>query len=180
MISERWYSRDWAKFLLGFGLFGVIMLLQGAVAARDSMLRGAALAVWGTGAAVALGVALVKRKPRIFVVGVSLALLPAIFLLAENESAPKPALIAAVGAFALAGGVGWFFSFRDAGRMNELERFLYSESASVAFFATMLATLAYALLESWFALPKLHVFWVVGFGCWVQLIASFVLKRRYT
>lgn len=57
---------------------------------------------------------------------------------------------------------------RAGRRSKELERFVFSESTSLAFFATMLAALTYALLESLVEAPRLTAWsaWAFGMGGW--------------
>lgn len=63
-------------------------------------------------------------------------------------------------------------------REKELERLLFTEGTSLAFFVTMLAILTYGLLESWVEAPRLSTWawWSVGMGSWFVL--SLVLRRR--
>jgi hypothetical protein len=93
---------------------------------------------------------------------------------------PKGALIgiaiATIGT-ALAG-LGFFI--RAGRRSTELERLLFAESTSTAFFVTMLFALTWSLLEAWIDAPKLSmwVVWSVGMFSWGVL--SGVFKRRYS
>jgi hypothetical protein len=96
------------------------------------------------------------------------------------EPHPKGALIAvAVGSVIAA--IGFMITTIRGGRRNtELERMLFSESTSLAFFLTMIGAITYSLLEAWVDAPRLSmwVVWSVGMGSWA--ILSLVLKRRYS
>ncbi len=67
---------------------------------------------------------------------------------------------------------------RAGRRSKELERFLFTEATSIAFFVTMLAALTYGLLESWLELPRLSAWatWSVGMTSWAVL--SIAMRRR--
>lgn len=66
---------------------------------------------------------------------------------------------------------------RAGRRSNELDRYLFSESSSVGFFATMLAVLTYGLLESLVAAPRLSAWAVWMFGMSVWVMAAIWLRR---
>ncbi len=63
-------------------------------------------------------------------------------------------------------------------KAKELDRVLFTEGTSLAFFVTMIAALTYGLLEAWVDAPRLSAWttWAVGMGSWAVL--SLVLRRR--
>ena len=63
-------------------------------------------------------------------------------------------------------------------KTKELERVLFTEGTSLAFFVTMISALTYGLLESWVDAPRLSAWlmWSIGMGSWAVL--SLVLRRR--
>lgn len=87
---------------------------------------------------------------------------------------PRWALAGATIAIALAA-VG--LMIRAGRRTNELDRFLFSESSSVGFFATMLAALTYGLLESVVAAPRLSAWAALMFGMSVWAVTTLALRR---
>lgn len=100
-------------------------------------------------------------------------------VIADSEQPNRVALgVVAAGTIATAAG-GILVAIRAGRRSKELERLLFSESTSIAFFATMLAAVTYGLLESWFDAPVMSawMFWSIGMASW--FIASFVARRRY-
>src|SRR5262249_9014434 len=61
-----------------------------------------------------------------------------------------------------------------------LERVLFHEGASLAFFVTVLSGLTYGFLQVWAGLPmRLSGFWVYGFGMVVWALLTMVVARRY-
>lgn len=64
--------------------------------------------------------------------------------------------------------------------MKELERFLFTEATSVAFFLTLAAAGAYAALEAFLDAPKVSLGWLplVGLALWG--LTSALFSRRYT
>jgi hypothetical protein len=64
-------------------------------------------------------------------------------------------------------------------RSTELERMISLEATFLAFFATLIASFTYALLESSLDAPRLPmgVVWVFGITCWIFF--SFLIGRRY-
>jgi small basic protein len=61
-----------------------------------------------------------------------------------------------------------------------VERTIWVEASASAFFATILAALTWASLESWAGAPKLSMWavWLFGFGVWAVL--AVILRRRLT
>lgn len=66
---------------------------------------------------------------------------------------------------------------RRGRRTTELDRFVFSESTSIAFFATMLGALTYGLLESVVDAPRLSAWatWMFGMATWA--VVSLGLQR---
>jgi hypothetical protein len=120
--------------------------------------RSAAAAAWAAYVAlVGVGAVLQTRDPR-----------------------QDAALVAiTIGAVA-AGAAGVVLMMRTGRRRRELDRLMFTEATSVAFFVTMMSALGYALLESWIEAPKLSMWfvWTVGVGSWI--VASFAFRRRYS
>lgn len=75
---------------------------------------------------------------------------------------------------ALVGVLAYARSFR------ELERFLFTEATSIAFFATIIGAGAYAAAEAFVDVPRLAYAWVPLFGLGAWLISSIVLTRKMT
>lgn len=71
-------------------------------------------------------------------------------------------------------------TIRYGHRSRELERVLFADSTSIAFFATMIGAVTYALLETWLDAPRVSMWlvWVFGMGSW--FLASVLLGRRYS
>jgi hypothetical protein len=63
-------------------------------------------------------------------------------------------------------------------KSKELERLIFNEGTSIAFFVTMLSALTYGLLESWVEAPHMSAWatWMVGMGSWGLL--SIALRRK--
>ena len=100
--------------------------------------------------------------------------------LQARDPRPDLALVAiAIGTVAT-GAVGLLLMMRTGRRRRELDRVMFTEATSTAFFVTMMSSLGYALLESWIDAPKLSMWfvWTVGVGSW--LVASFAFRRRYS
>jgi hypothetical protein len=64
-------------------------------------------------------------------------------------------------------------------RTRELDRFLFSEATSVAFFVTLAGAGAYAGVEVLLDLPRLSFAWLPLFGLTVWGIVTVLLWRRY-
>lgn len=64
--------------------------------------------------------------------------------------------------------------------LKELERLLFTEATSVAFFLTLVAAGAYAALEAFLDAPKVSLGWLplVGLALWG--LTSALFSRRYT
>jgi len=165
---------------IGFGLVGLVLGLvaSGVVGPdqwRDQFVLAIALAAFA--AALGLGlkmrlVVLVLFAPFFLLIGVASAFI--------DEGSPRwiPALIAA--GMVLSGGGAVFSVLVAARRSKELDRLLLSESTSVAFFLTMLASLTYALLESWVDAPPLSLWNVWTFGMLTWIVTFAFLGRRYS
>jgi hypothetical protein len=166
---------------IGFGLAGVVLgLVASGVLGpdrwRDQIVLAIALAAFAT--ALGLGwkmrlLGLVVFAPFFLLIGVASAF-------DVGEASPRwiPALIAA--GMVLSGGGAVLSVLVAARKSKELDRLLLSESTSVAFFLTMLASLTYALLESWVDAPPLSLWnvWTFGMLTWIATFA--ILGRRYS
>jgi hypothetical protein len=84
------------------------------------------------------------------------------------------ALTAASAAFAL-------ISAAVAGmRERELDKLIFSNASSIAFFAVMLVAVTYGLIDNWLRVPALSP-WVIVFtggGTWI--VGYITLRRRYS
>lgn len=68
----------------------------------------------------------------------------------------------------------------SARRVRELERLLFTEATSIAFFVTVIGATAYAGLQALLDVPRLSFAWVSLFGFAVWGIAALLLRRRYS
>jgi hypothetical protein len=191
-VSEREPgSRESAAYRAGYAVGGLARLaivaftLAIAALALSSLgpegwqpaIRIAALAS-GAFAALALGAA--TRNWLWLFIGVYVVLAGVGSVLQGLEPKPKAALIVvSVGTVAAVVGA-MVVAIRGGRRSRELERFLFSESTSIAFFVTMLGAVTYALLEAWLDAPKLSMWLVWSFGMLSWIVASSVFKRRYS
>ena len=101
-------------------------------------------------------------------------------VLRGQEPKPTGALIA-IAVATVASIVGaMIVAIRSGRRSRELERLLFSESTSIAFFVTMLGVVTYGLLEAWLDAPELSMWFVWSFGMIAWIIASAIFKRRYS
>jgi hypothetical protein len=71
-------------------------------------------------------------------------------------------------------------SLMYAQRKRELERAVFFEGTTLAFFVTVVATAAYGVIETGFHVPHLSVVWVPIFGgfCWEACLS--IVSRRYS
>lgn len=134
---------------------------------------------------VLLVVALWTRKTpdpsRGFNVGLVLATLPgAAATLLHRLVEPDPTWLGIVRAIGIMAMVCVLFgSLVILGRRYvELDRLLFTEATSLAFFATLVVAAAYAALENYADLPRLSYAWipVIGLGIWG--VCALVVKRR--
>ena len=101
-------------------------------------------------------------------------------VLQVQDPKPKAALVAvAIGTIAAAVGA-MIVRIRSGRRSRELERLLFSESSSIAFFVTVLGAVSYALLETWIDAPRVSMWFVWSFGMVAWGIASAIFRRRYS
>lgn len=141
---------------------------------RTAIVVGSAV----VGALGAFGAAL--RNPVWAAIGAYVLLIGAGSVLQSVKPRPTAALVAvAVGTIFAA--IGFMaFTVRAGRQSRELERMLFSESTSIAFFVTMVGAITYALLEAWIDAPKVSMWlvWTLGMGTWA--IGSLILGRRYS
>jgi hypothetical protein len=76
--------------------------------------------------------------------------------------------------------VGMALIVREIRRERELERTVSLEATSFAFFITMVATLAYALVNEIVGLPALTMWPVFMFGMVAWGIGAVLFRRRYS
>jgi hypothetical protein len=101
-------------------------------------------------------------------------------ILKEIVHAPPRALLIAVAIATVLSGAAALVSAAARGmRQTELDRFIFSEASSIAFFATILGLLTADLLAAWldFDPPGPMVFAMLGGGAWV--VAAVALRRRF-
>lgn len=67
-----------------------------------------------------------------------------------------------------------------ARRVRELERLLFTEATSIAFFVTVVGATAYAGVQALLDTPQLSFAWISLFGFAVWGITALLLRRRYT
>jgi hypothetical protein len=132
------------------------------------------------GALSLVGLAFVRRSVAaaswalyVILVGVGSAL-------QAREPRPDGALIAIAAGTIVSGVVGLLLVARKGRQSRELDRMLFTEATSIAFFVTMVSAISYALLESWIDAPKLSMWfvWTVGMGAWI--VASTAFRRSYS
>jgi hypothetical protein len=76
--------------------------------------------------------------------------------------------------FAIASQVRW------VRRREGLERVVFHEAASLAFFVTVLSALWYGFLQAWAGVPQsFSGFYVYAFGMAAWIVISAVVARRY-
>jgi hypothetical protein len=121
-----------------------------------------------------------RRSAVVGAIGLYVVLVGVGSVLQTQEPRPSGALIAIAIGTIVAAGIALFASVRKGRRSRELDRMLFTEATSVAFFVTMLSAVTYALLESWVDAPKLSMWfvWTVGMGAWIVSATTF--KRRYS
>jgi hypothetical protein len=132
------------------------------------------------GSLAALTTSLGRGQPVVFFGGVYVLLVAVGATLSAGSSRPGGPIIAiAIGTLAAAVGVVVSL-FAMGRRMKELERLLFSEATSMAFFITMLGAITYGLLEVWVDAPAISMWtvWMLGMGSWAVL--SLVLRKRYS
>lgn len=96
-------------------------------------------------------------------------------------SHPERAVVWVLGGIAIAAAAAGMVLVVQAVRgSQELERLISFESTSIAFFATMIAAVTYALLESWLDLPSLSAWFVFAFGMGSWILADRIFNRRYS
>jgi hypothetical protein len=101
-------------------------------------------------------------------------------VLAKREPQPREALTAVTIA-TMAAAIGLVVSLVRLGRASkELERLLFAEATSIAFFVTMMAAITYALAETWLGAPKQSMWLVWLVGMWTWALLAILLRRLYS
>jgi hypothetical protein len=154
---ERWMEQDspipvWPGIV--FSALLVIGALIWSARARERMLVGV----------------LVLNVPMLVGAGV-------IRVADENPPWAKP--LRDVG-LALAIAACLFASAAYGRRKRELEKAVFDESVSVAFFVTIVLAAAYGILQSVFDLPELSLLWVPVIGGVVWLVSLAIAERKYS
>jgi multisubunit Na+/H+ antiporter MnhB subunit len=134
----------------------------------------------GFGALCMAGIAYVRRSAAAASWASYVVLVGVGSVLQAREPRPDGALIAIAVGTIVTGVVGLVYVARKGRQSRELDRMLFTEATSIAFFVTMVSAISYALLESWIDAPKLSMWfvWTVGMGAWI--VASSVFRRRYS
>ena len=180
-------TRDgvWARGGASFR-FGVIALatgVAGLIGARFAPSRTQHPIELG---AIALGVAgsliagLAIRLMGLVLMAVYIALVGTGAILAGIHPRPEAALIA-IAAASIVAALSGVISFVRLGRESkELDRLMFLESTSIAFFVTMLFALTWGLLEVWVNAPhpSMWIVWTVGMVSWI--VVSTIFNRRYS
>ncbi len=149
----------------------------GALFAHQPLLGGL---ISGVVLVAALGFSLYRRA-WLGVLSV-VTLIPLVVGTAANRSAGHTLLWAqalraasVVLIFSLAIGTALFY----ARRFRELERLLFAEATSAAFFVTVIGAAAYGLIAQYMNLPRLSLVWVSVFGLFSWVVLSWIFGRRY-
>jgi hypothetical protein len=121
----------------------------------------------------------VRRQPAIFATGVYILLVVAGSIVRGGGASDAALIVIAIGTI-VSGAAIVLLVMRAGRKSKELERMLFSEATSMAFFITMLGAITYALLEAWLDVPKISMWvpWSIGMGSWA--ILSVMLGRRYS
>jgi hypothetical protein len=175
--NSRWYRLGYNSGRLyrfagiGIGLSALAYGLVEAVAPHS----------WrGPGEVVAIAIGLFFCATAVFTMrsvavacfGLYIVLVVIGSVLQSHRPRPTAALIAIAAATIVTSVTGTLLAFLGGRQSKELDRLLFTESISVAFFVTMLFSLAYALLEVWIKAPKLSMWVVFAVGMWTWSIAS--------
>jgi hypothetical protein len=120
------------------------------------------------------------RSATVTCFGVYIVLVVIGSALQSHRPRPTVALIAIAAGTIVASVAGTLLAFLSGRQSKELDRLLFTESISVAFFVTMLFSLAYALLEVWIKAPKLSMWVLFAVGMWTWAVASVIFRRRYS
>lgn len=142
-----------------------------------------------TGGVVASGVSIaialvwsLRQRSRLGV-AISVALVPlAVGTGAVRLLDPNPSWAQALRALGLVlvismvlGGALWF-----ARRLRELERLLFTEATSAAFFVTVIVAGGYGALQAFLDAPRLSYGWLPVFGLVVWALSAAMFRRRYS
>jgi hypothetical protein len=122
----------------------------------------------------------VRSRSALVVTWIAYVLLIAAGAVVRGSGHPaRWTLWAIAGATIAAALTGMALVIRELGREKELERAISLEATSLAFLATMIGAVTYALLEVWVKAPHVSMWWVWGFGMGAWVLFSIVLGRRY-
>jgi hypothetical protein len=173
------YRLGFSLRILVLGFFTSVVGLLIASGVDSSWRMPVVYASLGFGA-LSLFAAFVGRIVRAVPWGVYVLLVGVGSLLQGLEPRPDAALIAIAAGTVVAAACAVVLLVIHGRRTRELDRMLFTEATSVAFFVTMVSALSYALLEAWIEAPKLSMWfvWTVGMGAWI--VASTVFRRRYS
>jgi len=178
--GSLWTRGGW-RFKIGVAAMamgiGGVALAQFASKSEQRPVEIVALVVGALGAFLAARAA---RVGGLALIGVYIALVGAGSILSGVHPRPQGVLIGIALGSIIAALSGLLAFIRLGRRSKELDRLMFLESTSIAFFVTMLFVLTYALLEAWINAPKLSMWavWTVGMLSWAVL--SSVFKRRYS
>jgi hypothetical protein len=119
-----------------------------------------------------------RMKPIAFAAGVYCAGTVAGLVLSTYHG-PRIALEIVAALVVVAALVALVLAMRIGRSTTELDRLIFSEASSISFFATMIALITVALIDSWlgYRAPTPWVFAFVGAATWV--IARAVVRSRY-
>ncbi len=98
----------------------------------------------------------------------------------SHKPQPTWALIAIAAGTIVSSVAGTLSAFLGGRRSKEVDRLMFTESITIAFFVTMLFALSYGLLEAWFKAPKLSMWLVFTVGMVSWVVSSLVFRRRYS
>jgi hypothetical protein len=101
------------------------------------------------------------------------------FVLKEILDAPRVALIPVAALTGISAATCIGFLGRRGRRTRELDRLIFSEATSIAFFTTLFFAVSWASAETWLDLPSLNAWGFAAVGMFSWVAASIVLRKRY-
>jgi hypothetical protein len=127
-----------------------------------------------------VGVWLVKKRRPIYLAGGIYTAATALGFVLVDHHPPRRVMIALAAIIAAAAVAAVALALREGRRTTELDRLIFSEASSLAFFAMMVAVITTALIDDWlgFHAPSLWVFAGIGAVAW--LVARSVVRSRYS
>lgn len=181
MIVETTDARRARRMKITIGLFiasAVTVGLSGLVDGTGGIVMMASAGVVATSSGIVLSLLLGSWMPVAWSVYFVLVVTGGV--LHEAQYPPKLwTMWIIAGTTIAAAAAAMVLVVRAVGRARELDRLISVESISIAFFATMIGSLTYALLEVWVKAPRLSMWvpWSIGMFTWG--LATALFQRRY-